>query len=102
MALNLKIFCRNFVQLQRNVPHSITNWVTNVFCVSETEGIGFTEETELSSFQPFFVDILTPYSVKKGENLNLLVHMSNYVNYTFPVSCMLSTFNSCKISRWEK
>lgn len=73
------------VQLQRTVPHSITNWLTTVFCVSESEGIGFTKDTELTVFQSFFLEVLAPYSIRKGENFNLLVHVSNYANHSFPV-----------------
>ncbi|KAH1006207.1 hypothetical protein HUJ05_006960 [Dendroctonus ponderosae] len=51
----------------------------------EQLGVGFAAQTELTSFQAFFVEVLAPHSIKKGENFNLLVHVSNYVNYSFPI-----------------
>lgn len=86
--------------MERPVPHSITSWLTNVWCVSEELGVGFGDPMELTSFQAFFAEVLAPHSIKNGENFNLLVHVSNYVNYSFPVSSrwysnnLAATFNS--------
>ena len=82
-----KNVCRNEVKkIDRTLPHSITNWMTHVMCVSPTEGVGFSKELELSSFQPFFVDIATPYSLKMDETFYLNVNVFNYLNYSLPVS----------------
>ncbi|KAJ8938253.1 hypothetical protein NQ318_001786 [Aromia moschata] len=77
------------LQLKRHLPHSITSWLTNVLCISEHEGIGFSPETELKSFQSFFVEIITPYSVKRSEMFHLLIHVNNYLGYRFPVRLTL-------------
>ncbi|KAG5869784.1 hypothetical protein JTB14_022629 [Gonioctena quinquepunctata] len=77
------------VQLNRHLPHSISTWTTNVLCVSDAEGIGFSEETEITSFQSFFVEILNPHTVKKDEIFYLYAHISNYWNHKFPVRITL-------------
>ncbi|KAJ8978717.1 hypothetical protein NQ317_015965 [Molorchus minor] len=77
------------VQVKRHLPHTITNWVTNVLCISDDAGVGFSEEFELRSFQSFFVEIITPYSVKRGETFYLYIHISNYLSYKFPVRITL-------------
>lgn len=73
------------VQLNRHLPHTLTNWVTNVLCVSEEEGIGISDQIEITSFQSFFVEVLNPHSIKRGEIFYLTVHVSNYVRQAFPV-----------------
>ncbi|XP_050293499.1 murinoglobulin-1-like [Anthonomus grandis grandis] len=88
----------NHIQFQRTVPHSITTWITNVFCVSESQGVGFARELELISFQSFFMEVLTPYSIKKGESFHLLVHVSNYVNYSFPIRISIRMSNNIELT----
>nr|CAH7731883.1 unnamed protein product [Callosobruchus chinensis] len=88
---------RDHVQLRRHLPHSITNWVTNVLCVSEEEGVGISEEVEISSFQSFFVEILSPYSVKRDEAFYLYIHVSNYLNHRFPIRVILRLSDGLKM-----
>lgn len=73
-------------KLVRSVPHSITNWVSNAICVSPTEGVGISDPKSFITFQPFFIDVITPYSIKRGEILHLVTKVFNYMNYTLPVS----------------
>ncbi|XP_074042577.1 alpha-1-inhibitor 3 isoform X2 [Leptinotarsa decemlineata] len=80
---------RGSVQLKRHLPHSISSWTTNVLCISDVEGIGFSEETEITSFQSFFVDILAPHTVKREEVFYLYAHVSNYWNHKFPIRITL-------------
>ncbi|KAJ8928546.1 hypothetical protein NQ314_018884 [Rhamnusium bicolor] len=77
------------IQLKRHLPHSITNWVTNVLCISDEEGLGISQETEITTFQSFFIEIITPYSVKRDENFYLYIHISNYYNHKFPIRITL-------------
>lgn len=78
-------FFSKSVQLNRHLPHTLTNWVTNVLCVSEEEGMGISDQIEITSFQLFFVEVLNPHSIKRGEAFYLTVHISNYLMQTFPV-----------------
>lgn len=77
------------VQLNRHLPHTLTSWVTNVLCVSDEEGMGVSEQLEITSFQSFFVEVLNPHSIKRGEVFHLTVHISNYLPETFPVCIMV-------------
>ncbi|KAJ8911706.1 hypothetical protein NQ315_013168, partial [Exocentrus adspersus] len=77
------------IQLKRHLPHSITSWLTNVMCISDNDGIGFSDETEIVSFQSFFVEIIVPYSIKREESFYLYIHVSNYLNYSFPIRITL-------------
>ncbi|CAG9820997.1 unnamed protein product [Phaedon cochleariae] len=77
------------VQLKRHLPHAITSWVTNVLCISDVAGIGIANETEITSFQSFFVEILAPYTVKQEETFYLYVHISNYWSHQFPIRISL-------------
>ncbi|XP_057663617.1 pregnancy zone protein-like isoform X1 [Diorhabda carinulata] len=73
------------VQLRRHLPHSITSYLTNVLCVSETEGVGLSDEMEITIFQSVFVEVLTPYSVKRGETFYVYIHVSNYKKHSLPI-----------------
>ncbi|KAI4467993.1 macroglobulin / complement [Holotrichia oblita] len=72
--------------LERQLPDSITTWITNVMCVSPYTGIGLSQTFELTSFKAFFLDIVAPYSVKRNEILHLSVVVHNYLNHSIPVS----------------
>lgn len=71
--------------LERNLPDSITTWVTNVLCVSPYKGIGLSHTVEITAFKPFFLDVLTPNSMKIDEILHLSVAVHNYLNHSIPV-----------------
>ncbi|KAK9891011.1 hypothetical protein WA026_013344 [Henosepilachna vigintioctopunctata] len=88
---------RSYRQIQRELPHSITKWKTNVLCVSPSEGLGVSTTTELESYQPFFVNILTPYSIKMGEILHLRILIFNYMNYSLPVKISILNSNGLKL-----
>lgn len=60
--------------------------MSNALCVSPTDGVGLSETVEVRAFQPFFVDILTPYSIRRDEIMHLHVKVFNYLNYSMPVS----------------
>jgi hypothetical protein len=88
---------RSAAVIHRNLPHTITSWTTNVLCVSASDGVGFSKTTEIATFQPFFVDVLTPYSIKRGETLYLHTILFNYLHYNIPIRVTLGTSNSLKL-----
>jgi len=59
------------------VPDTITTWETEAFCLSE-QGFGLAPPKELVVFQPFFLELSLPYSVIRGENLELKATVFNY------------------------
>lgn len=76
-------------RVSRDLPHTITNWVSNTLCVSPVLGVGLSQQTEITVFQPFFLEVLTPHSIKRGEMLYLEVMLFNYLNYSIPVRITL-------------
>lgn len=72
--------------LKKQLPDSITEWVGNTYCVSPTAGLGIAKTATIIGYQPFFVDLVTPYSIKRHEILHLKVLVFNYLNYSLPVS----------------
>lgn len=72
--------------LTLTVPDTITEWVGNGFCISETDGIGISSTSNLQAFQPFFVSYTLPYSVIRGETLPVKVTVFNYMTDCLMVS----------------
>ncbi|XP_066457489.1 alpha-2-macroglobulin-like protein 1 isoform X2 [Eleutherodactylus coqui] len=64
-------------EMSVSVPHTITEWSAQTFCVGPG-GFGLSQPVSLKAFQPFFVDMTLPYSVKRGESFNLKVSVFNY------------------------
>ncbi|KAK0152035.1 Alpha-1-macroglobulin [Merluccius polli] len=59
------------------VPDTITAWETEAFCLSQ-QGFGLAPPIELVVFQPFILELSLPYSVIRGENLELKATVFNY------------------------
>ena len=59
------------------VPDTITTWETEAFCLSQ-QGFGLAPPKELVVFQPFFLELSLPYSIIRGENLELKATVFNY------------------------
>nr|XP_009297326.1 pregnancy zone protein [Danio rerio] len=60
------------------VPDTITAWDTEAFCLASS-GFGLAPPVLLTSFQPFFLEITLPYSIIRGEILNLKATVFNYL-----------------------
>lgn len=67
--------------LQQSVPDTITSWVINAFSIDPSTGLGLTKiPRRLEVFQPFFVSLNLPYSIKRGEILSIPVAIFNYMD----------------------
>ncbi|XP_067001260.2 alpha-2-macroglobulin-like protein 1 [Anabrus simplex] len=73
------------LQVKRELPDSITEWVGNTVCISPALGLGISPPVHLTAFQPFFLDYSMPYSIKRGEILHLKTSLFNYLDYSLPV-----------------
>ncbi|NXB72750.1 A2ML1 protein, partial [Donacobius atricapilla] len=82
--------------LQVAVPDTITEWNANTFCVADT-GFGFSPLTSLRVFQPFFVDVLLPYSVIQGETFKLKATVFNYLRDCIQVHTTLMETPELKV-----
>ncbi|NWI86203.1 OVOS protein, partial [Pitta sordida] len=72
------------------IPDTITEWKASAFCVQDDDGFGITSSVSLTGFQPFFVDLTLPYSVIRGEKINLIANVFNYLNKCIQISAILA------------
>ena len=59
-------------------PDSITTWMLRAVAMSPEHGLGVAE-TELTVFQPFFLQVDLPYSAIRGEEFPVKVALYNYL-----------------------
>ena len=62
------------------IPDTITTWYANGFALSTSDGIGISKPTTIRGFQPFFISLTLPYSVKRGEILKIPATVFNYLD----------------------
>ncbi|XP_039678890.1 alpha-2-macroglobulin-like [Perca fluviatilis] len=67
------------------VPDTITTWETEAFCLSP-QGFGLAPRTNITVFQPFFLELSLPYSIIRGEHFELKATTFNYLT-----SCIMVT-----------
>ena len=72
------------------IPDTITNWIGNSLCTHPEAGVGVTEITEVTAFQPFFLSFTLPYSAVRGEAVPVLVTVFNYLSDCIAVSISLT------------
>jgi hypothetical protein len=68
------------------VPDTITSWHVSAFAMSTSTGIGVTQPSILTVFQPFFVSFTLPYSVIRGEQVSVITTVFNYLSQCSTVS----------------
>jgi len=61
------------------VPDTITTWMLRAVALSKEQGLGVAE-SELVTFQPFFVSVDLPYSAIRGEEFPVMVSIYNYLD----------------------
>lgn len=75
------------------IPDTITSWHVNGFAMSQADGIGIAKPTSVRGFQPFFVSVTLPYSVKRGEIVKVPATVFNYLDECLIVSTILLYFS---------
>ncbi|XP_057695614.1 alpha-2-macroglobulin-like [Corythoichthys intestinalis] len=60
-------------------PDTITTWETEAFCLS-SQGFGLAPRQKLTVFQPFFLELTLPYSIKRGEHFELKATVFNFLS----------------------
>ncbi|XP_077202330.1 alpha-2-macroglobulin-like protein 1 isoform X2 [Paroedura picta] len=70
-------------------PDTITEWIASAFCVADI-GFGISQPAAFRVFQPFFVDLLMPYSVVRGETFELKATVFNYLKECIQVTVRLA------------
>ncbi|XP_072314553.1 alpha-2-macroglobulin-like [Eucyclogobius newberryi] len=68
------------VALPLTVPDTITTWEGGAFCLSPERGMGLAARQELIVFQPFFLELMLPFSIIRGESFELKATVFNYLS----------------------
>ena len=61
------------------VPDTITSWYASAFGMSKLAGLGVADATMIRVFQPFFISLVLPYSVIRGEEVTVPAVLFNYM-----------------------
>ncbi|XP_075699318.1 alpha-2-macroglobulin-like protein 1 [Rhinoderma darwinii] len=75
--------------LNLTTPHSITTWETDAFCLGMS-GFGETSGVGLTTFQPYFIELILPYSVVQGEKFTITAHVFSYLRACLMIFVSLS------------
>jgi CD109 antigen len=65
--------------LEVEVPDTITTWMLRAVAISREKGLGVAE-SQLVTFQPFFLTVDLPYSAIRGEEFPVRVSIYNYLD----------------------
>ena len=70
----------SFESLKVKVPDSITSFVISGVSMNSHFGLGLPESyPKLTVFQPFFIQVSLPFSIKRGEKLNQDIFIFNFL-----------------------
>ncbi|XP_056385127.1 alpha-2-macroglobulin-like protein 1 [Hyla sarda] len=75
--------------LNRTTPNTITKWVTDAFCLGSS-GFASVKDVELTTFQPYFIDLIAPYSVVQGKTFTIQAVVFSYVKKCILIVVSLS------------
>ncbi|XP_023228153.1 pregnancy zone protein-like [Centruroides sculpturatus] len=85
------------VIFSHKLPDAITEWTGNAICINKQRGLGISDTTSIITFQPFFVSIILPYSVIRGEKVPIVTTIFNYLSDCLPVKLSLEATDQFKI-----
>ncbi|KAL8202318.1 UNVERIFIED_CONTAM: hypothetical protein K2H54_010145 [Gekko kuhli] len=77
-------------------PDTITEWRADAFCVADL-GFGLAQPATLQVFQPFFVELVLPYSVVRGETFELKATVFNYLKDCIQVNVYVAESQQVKM-----
>ncbi|XP_055347016.1 CD109 antigen-like isoform X2 [Paramacrobiotus metropolitanus] len=68
------------IEITRDIPDTITSWVCSAFSMNNEVGLGITKDPpKLRVFRPFFAVLNLPFSIIRGETVQLEVLVFNYL-----------------------
>ncbi|XP_010284556.1 PREDICTED: alpha-2-macroglobulin-like protein 1 [Phaethon lepturus] len=70
-------------------PAAAAQWKVKMFCLAG-RGFGLASTTSLRTVQPFFVDVILPYSVIRGETFMLKATVFNYLQQCIQIHVALA------------
>ncbi|CAI9724157.1 alpha-2-macroglobulin-like isoform X1 [Octopus vulgaris] len=65
--------------LKTKAPSPATEWIGNVFCSSETDGLGLLALPTISVFQPFSISYIMPYTGIAGEKIPISITIQSNI-----------------------
>jgi CD109 antigen len=66
----------------KTIPDSITSWILTGFSIHPDYGFGLIQEpVKLEVFQQFFISLNLPYSIKRGETIEISATIFNYCQH---------------------
>ena len=60
------------------IPDTITTWVMQAVAINNKTGLGLATPLRVVGKREYFISLKIPYSVKRGEQVSLLVTVFNY------------------------
>ncbi|XP_053144598.1 alpha-2-macroglobulin-like isoform X6 [Hemicordylus capensis] len=78
------------VEIPVTIPDTITEWKAGAFCLSGEAGFGLSQPITLKAFQPFFLDLIMPYSIVRGEAFILKGTVFSYQQHCIRVAISLA------------
>lgn len=79
----------------KKVPDTITSWYLSAFTTNPINGLGLRQQhNAIIVFQPFFLSLHLPYSIKRGESVKIDIIVFNYMKTSQNVE--VSLYNSKK------
>ena len=68
------------------MPDTITSWVVDAFSVSPSTHMSIARPTTIKGFKHFFITLNLPYSVIRGELVEITLTVYNYLETPLTVS----------------
>lgn len=66
-------------KFKAKAPDTITSWVLSAFSINENYGFGLlNQKSSIRVFRPFFIKLNLPYSIIRGETVNIQAIIFNY------------------------
>lgn len=66
-------------KFKAKAPDTITSWVLSAFSINENYGFGLSnQKSSVRVFRPFFIKLNLPYSIIRGETVNIQAIVFNY------------------------
>ncbi|XP_053305979.1 alpha-2-macroglobulin-like protein 1 [Spea bombifrons] len=84
--------------LKVTVPDTITEWSAGAFCTGP-DSFGLSPAVSLRGFQPFFVELILPYSVVRGERFALKALVFNYLQQCIKIAVSLLPSQDVQVSK---
>lgn len=86
------------VIMNMTTPHSLTSWDTSIMCTSDKEGFGIGSTAMLTTWLPFFLQMDTPYAVRRREKVYIKISVYNYKYHNIPVKLDISSDEGLYVS----